>query len=128
MFRAERHADRDADQQGTDHRAEGRTRGAGCGTRRPSRVPRAARRAGDRRGGDGRHPRPAIVTTLRELLRTKQLAFAATDRPARAVASFESGKRDFADYVIREQATTAGCDRVATFDRAVLREAGFVAP
>jgi len=73
-------------------------------------------------------PRATIGATLRELLRAKHLAFSATDRLARAVAAFGAGRGDFADYVIREQALAAGCDRVATFDRALLREAGFTAP
>ena len=73
-------------------------------------------------------PRATVATTLRELLRAKHLAFTATDRLARAVAAFEAGKGDFADYVIREHAVAAGCDRVATFDRALLRDAGFASP
>ena len=35
---------------------------------------------------------------------------------------------DFADYVIKEHARAAGCDEVATFDWALLKEPGFVAP
>jgi len=75
-----------------------------------------------------RVPRSTIVTTLRELLRAKHLAFDATDRLGRAVASFAAGKGDFADYVIREHAIAAGCDTVVTFDRALHRDPGFTAP
>lgn len=35
---------------------------------------------------------------------------------------------DFPDYLIRERALSAGCDAVVTFDRALHREPGFVAP
>ena len=73
-------------------------------------------------------PRPTIVATLSELLRTRELAFSATDRLTRALKAFDAGKGDFADYLIREHALAAGCDRVMTFDRAVLREPGFMAP
>lgn len=79
-------------------------------------------------GGSYRVPRVTIVVTLRELLRAKHLAFSATDRLARAVAAFEGGKGDFADYVIREHALAARCDHVVTFDRSLLRDPGFAAP
>ena len=36
--------------------------------------------------------------------------------------------RDFADYVIRERARRNGCEAVATFDKTLLKERGFVAP
>jgi predicted nucleic-acid-binding protein len=42
-------------------------------------------------------------------------------------AGYAHGKGDFADYVIREQARAAGCERIATFDRALLEEELFVA-
>ena len=46
----------------------------------------------------------------------------------RALAAFIRGKGDFADSVIKEHAQAAGCDGVATFDRTLLKEEGFVAP
>lgn len=75
-----------------------------------------------------RTKRPAVITTLRELLRAKQLEFSASDLAARALDAFAAGHGDFADYLIREHARAAGCDEVATFDRALLGEPGFTAP
>jgi predicted nucleic-acid-binding protein len=34
----------------------------------------------------------------------------------RAIAAYEEGAGDFADYLLREHAKAAGCHRVATFD------------
>lgn len=72
--------------------------------------------------------RQAIWRILEQLLRAEHLAFPATDRLAQAHAAYRSGKGDFADYLIREGAREAGCSSVATFDRALLREAGFISP
>lgn len=73
-------------------------------------------------------PRAEVIHALGQLLHARHLSFSAPDRLARALASFSSGKGDFADYVIREQAIAAGCDVVATFDGALLKEAGFKKP
>ena len=54
--------------------------------------------------------------------------FEAPDGLGRALSAFARGTGDFADYVTRERAREAGCTEVATFDRALLREDGFVAP
>ena len=72
--------------------------------------------------------RAEIGSTLAALVRAKQLRFESTDRLAHAIHAFNAGRGDFADYVIREHARSAGYDEVATFDRALLREAGFVQP
>ena len=72
--------------------------------------------------------KPAIVTVLRDLLRAKQLVFAAPDSLSRALAAYASGRGDFSDYLIREHARAAGFDTVATFDRALLGEPGFTEP
>lgn len=71
--------------------------------------------------------RMAIAPVLRDLFRARQLAFTAPERLIRALGAFESGKGDYADYLIREHARGAGCEEVLTFDKALLREAGFVA-
>ena len=75
-----------------------------------------------------RVPRIDIAKTLAELLRAKHLTFDYPDRLARAVDSFATGRGDFADYLIREDAIAAGCTSVATFDRDLLREDGFERP
>jgi predicted nucleic-acid-binding protein len=71
--------------------------------------------------------RTQIAVVLRNLLRARHLTFSAGDQLIRALDAYETGKGDFADYLIREHARAADCDSVATFDRALLRERGFVA-
>jgi predicted nucleic-acid-binding protein len=72
--------------------------------------------------------RGEIGRILGQLLRAQHLTFPAAERLTRALGAYESGRGDFAGYLIRESATEAGCDSVATFDRALLREPGFIAP
>ncbi|MES2176655.1 MAG: type II toxin-antitoxin system VapC family toxin [Gemmatimonadota bacterium] len=71
--------------------------------------------------------RKEVASVLRNLFRARHLRFRAADELIRALDAFETGKGDFADYLIREHARAAECDTVATFDRALLRERGFVA-
>jgi predicted nucleic-acid-binding protein len=66
------------------------------------------------------------VSTLTELVRARHIELEGADRVHRAISAFAAGGGDFADYLIREQARAAGCDDVATFDAAVVREAGFI--
>ncbi len=73
-------------------------------------------------------PRAEVVAVLGQLLHARHLSFISSDLLTRAHASFSSGKGDFADYVIREHAMAAGCDQIATFDRALLNEPGFIRP
>ena len=70
--------------------------------------------------------RKEIAGLLRNLLRARHLVFRAVDQLIRALDAYESGKGDFADYLIREHARAAECEHVATFDRVLLRERGFV--
>jgi len=72
--------------------------------------------------------REEIARVLRQLLRARHLTFSDGERLSRALNAFDSGRGDFADYLIRETARETGCESVATFDRALLREPGFVAP
>ena len=71
--------------------------------------------------------RAEIARVLRNLLRARHLTFRAVDQLIRALDAYEAGKGDFADYLIREQARAAECESVATFDRVLLRERGFIA-
>ncbi len=73
-------------------------------------------------------PRAEVIAILGQLLHARHLTFASADLLVRALASFASGKGDFADYVIQQQATAAGCTTVTTFDRALLKEGGFRRP
>ena len=75
-----------------------------------------------------RFGRAEIAAVLRDVLRARHLAFAAPDQLILALAAFAAGKGDFADYLIREHARAAGYAEVATFDKVLLRERGFVAP
>jgi len=72
--------------------------------------------------------RPEIVRVLSGLLRARGVVFTSSDRLARALQAYASSKGDFADYLIREHADAAGAETVATFDRALLRQAGFSKP
>jgi len=72
--------------------------------------------------------RSEIVRVLSGLLRARGVVFSSSDRLARALQAYASSKGDFADYLIREHATAAGADTVATFDRALLKQAGFSKP
>ena len=69
--------------------------------------------------------RQEIALVLRELFRARHLAFDASDQLVRALDAYESGKADFADYLIRENARASNCDEVATFDKVLSRERGF---
>jgi predicted nucleic-acid-binding protein len=73
-------------------------------------------------------PRQSIRLILGQLLLAEHLAFSATDRLSRALASYQAGKGNFADYLILEDARNAGCRGVATFDRALHGTPGFIAP
>jgi len=69
-----------------------------------------------------------VTTVLSELTRARHLRFDSSDRIARSVRAFSGGHGDFADYLIREHARAAGCDHVATFDRALLKDEDFASP
>jgi predicted nucleic-acid-binding protein len=73
-------------------------------------------------------PRQEIGETLGRLLMAAHLRYADVDRLSRALNAFLTGKGDFADYLIREEARAAGCEQVATFDRVLLKERAFIAP
>ena len=72
--------------------------------------------------------RTQIASTLRELFRARALVFEAAAELARALDAFAAGRGDFADYLVREHARAAGCSTVVTFDKTLLKEAGFSAP
>ena len=72
--------------------------------------------------------RAEIARALGDLLSVRALDFLRLDALQRALAAYAGGRGDFADYVVREVARDAGCEAVATFDRAILKEPGFVKP
>ena len=69
-----------------------------------------------------------IAAVLRRLLNARHLTFRSTERVQQAVDAYAAGRGDFADYLIRADALSAGCDAVLTFDKALYREKGFRAP
>lgn len=75
-----------------------------------------------------RVPKDVLAEALTDVIRTAQFVVEAPDVAIRAVARFERGGADFADYLIAERCAEAGADVVATFDKQLLGEAGFVAP
>lgn len=79
-------------------------------------------------GRSYRFARAEIAAVLRRLVAARQLAFDSTDRVLRALTAYERGSGDFADYMLREQARSAGCSAIATFDRKLLGSELFTAP
>ena len=75
-----------------------------------------------------RHSKAEVVKALRLLLSATQLVFEDVDQVRRALARLDAGGGGFADYLIGERAVSAGCGRVATFDRALLADPAFFSP
>jgi predicted nucleic-acid-binding protein len=69
--------------------------------------------------------RADIAHALDQLLRTELVVVNDAGVIDRALTAYRAGKGDFADYLIREQARSAGAAEVATFDRALKAEDGF---
>lgn len=61
--------------------------------------------------------RADIAEIVRRLLSIKQLIVQDAEVCWQALRLFESGKADFADYLIQRSANAAGCERVTTFDK-----------
>ncbi len=78
--------------------------------------------------GSYRVGRKEIAAILRQLLRARHLTFSEGARLWQALGAYDSGRGDFADYLIREAARESCCEAVVTFDRALLREPGFAGP
>jgi len=75
-----------------------------------------------------RRPRSEIAELLRRLVSSRGVVVRGVDGIHRALASYERGPGGFADFLIGEQCREMGCGRIATFDRALLGEAGFFEP
>lgn len=61
--------------------------------------------------------RGEIAEIVRRILSIKQLVVQDAEIAWKALRLFESGKADFADYLIERSANTAGCARVMSFDK-----------
>ena len=75
-----------------------------------------------------RYTRDEIIRVLGMLHMAHHVVFQSSDRLTRALKSYEERGGDFADYMIREHAQECGCRRVATFDRALLKDPYFEEP
>ena len=69
-----------------------------------------------------------ITKALGAILRTAQFVIHDIESAYRALVCYESGPGDFADYLIAEKAVEAGCEKLATFDKKLLKDDRFVEP
>lgn len=69
------------------------------------------------RGRRYRHGGEAIVEVLERLLATPAIEIQEREAVQAALADYEDGQGDFADYLIGHLARSAGCTGTATFDR-----------
>ncbi len=69
--------------------------------------------------------RSAIVDAMRAILEERRFAIDRRREVELALARFEKGSGDFADYLIGEIARAEGARTTMTFDRALRREPGF---
>ena len=72
-----------------------------------------------------RQARAEIAGALEHVLDAEMIVVANAGIVRRALAAYQEGAGDFADYLIREQALAAGATEVVTFDQAVKGEPGF---
>lgn len=72
------------------------------------------------------YSRDEVRATLRAVVASGNIVVEHADEVHRALEAHARGKGDIADYLIRERALSSGCDEVATFDRALLKEPGFL--
>lgn len=71
--------------------------------------------------------RTEISQGLSRLVHARHLAFSSVESLSRALEAYKSARGGFSDYVIREHARANGCEAVATFEKGLLKEPGFVA-
>lgn len=69
--------------------------------------------------------RATVASLVGDLLDSDGFAFSDDTVVRRAWEGYRDGRGDFSDYLIRERARRARAEPVATFDRALNREAGF---
>ncbi len=73
-------------------------------------------------------PKDKLLLQLERLIYSSEVAFSTSSKAANALAAYQEGSGDFADYLIRKEALEAGCRAVATFDKKLLNEPGFIEP
>ena len=62
-----------------------------------------------------------VTEIVRRILSTRQLVVQNAEIAWKALRLFESGKADFADYLVERIAAAAGCSGVVTFDKAAAK-------
>lgn len=62
-----------------------------------------------------------VAEIVKRILSTRQLVVQNAEIAWKALRLFESGKADFADYLVERIAATAGCSGVVTFDKAAAK-------
>lgn len=72
--------------------------------------------------------RDEIAAAIGAVLQTSPFTVEEVGLTRRALERYAAGGADFADYLVGEKASAAGCQYVATFDRKLLREPGFMPP
>lgn len=73
-------------------------------------------------------PKDDIAQVLGAILRTAQFVIQDIELAYRALACYKNGPADFADYLVAEHAVEAGCEKLATFDKKLLKDERFVEP
>jgi predicted nucleic-acid-binding protein len=63
--------------------------------------------------------RGTLADVVERLLQTAEIEIEAREVVSAALEAFRSGRADFADHLIGARNEAAGCDRTATFDRAL---------
>jgi predicted nucleic-acid-binding protein len=67
---------------------------------------------------------PQFAQALEAILRTKQFMVERADQVMRALRVFGQGKADFPDCLIERTASSAGCEKIMTFDVGASKHAG----
>lgn len=68
--------------------------------------------------------RDQLVQALEGVLQTKEFRVEQSDVVSRALRRFKSGGADFADCLIEQSASAAGCERTVTFDKKAAKGCG----
>ena len=72
--------------------------------------------------------RDRAADAIETLVDLAEVVVEAPDRVLSAAVAYRDGRGDFADHLVHADAAGAGCTHVATFDRKLHREPGFVSP
>lgn len=75
-----------------------------------------------------RFPRGYITAVLGDLLRARQLVVEHPEAARQALDRYAHGTADFADYLILQRCDAKGCERVASFDKALHSEPSVFSP